>query len=87
MEEMVGRDGRTMISIEPILDFQLEVFTKWIKDIDPDFVSIGANSNNRVDLPEPQGCEIKDLYENIKDFTEVKLKKNLKRLWDFEEEK
>jgi len=77
--------NKVMISIEPILDFQLEVFTKWIKDIDPDFVSIGANSNNRVDLPEPSGTEVIALYENIKDFTEVKIKKNLKRLWDFED--
>ncbi len=84
MREMRMRSERTMISIEPILDFQVEVFTRWIDDIDPDFVSIGADSGNNS-LPEPSSDKVRQLYDAIKDDREIKLKKNLKRIWNYEE--
>jgi len=68
-----------MISIEPIMDFDLEHFPKWIEDIKPEFVSIGADSGNNH-LPEPSAYKIKALIGSLKEFTEVKVKDNLKRL-------
>lgn len=69
----------TMISIEPIMDFDLDLFVKWIKEINPMFVSIGADSKNH-NLPEPNTYKINKLIEKLKAFTEVKIKENLKRL-------
>lgn len=68
-----------MISIEPILDFDLDVMVNWIKDIGPKFVSIGADSKNH-DLPEPSADKIQQLIKELRTFTEVREKNNLKRL-------
>ena len=70
---------RKMISIEPIMDFDLDIFVKWIKDINPEFVSIGADSKNSK-LQEPTSEKVKKLIEELEKFTEVKIKDNLKRL-------
>ncbi len=70
---------RKMISIEPIMDFDLNIFVNWIKGIQPEFVSIGADSKGHK-LPEPSKEKINALIKELKKFTEVKLKDNLKRL-------
>ncbi len=68
-----------MISIEPIVDFDLETFSTWIYDINPDFVSIGADSKGH-NLPEPDKEKTIELINNLEKFTEVKIKDNLKRI-------
>ncbi|MBU2395728.1 MAG: phage Gp37/Gp68 family protein [Gammaproteobacteria bacterium] len=72
--------GRAMISMEPIMDFDLkeiiEWFGMWIK---PEFVSIGADSKGH-NLPEPPAEKIKELIQELEKFTEVRIKNNLKRL-------
>jgi len=72
-------NGRTMVSIEPIMDFDLDIFVRWIKLIQPKFVSIGADSKGH-NLPEPSADKVKALIKELKKFTEVKLKDNLARL-------
>jgi DNA repair photolyase len=71
--------NRKMISIEPILDFDLDEFLTWIKNISPEFVSIGADSKNN-NLKEPNPDKIKKLIQEIKVNTKVKIKKNLDRV-------
>ena len=68
-----------MVSIEPIMDFDLDVMLKWMQEIKPEFVSIGADSGNNH-LPEPSGDKLEALIEALKSVTGVKLKLNLKRL-------
>ena len=68
-----------MISIEPILDFDLVTFVEQLKYIEPSFVSIGADSKNHH-LPEPPAEKIKELIAELQKFTEVKIKPNLTRL-------
>jgi len=68
-----------MISIEPIMDFDLDDMVRWIQESNPEFVSIGADSGNNH-LPEPSADKVKALIEGIRDFTGVKVKDNLKRL-------
>lgn len=69
-----------MLTIEPILDFDLKEFVSMIEDIEPDWVNIGANTYYKIKLPEPPAEKIIELIDELKRFTEVKLKKNLKRL-------
>ena len=38
-----------MVSIEPIMDFDLDIFVEWLRDIAPNYVSIGADSNKEKD--------------------------------------
>ncbi len=72
-------NGKTFVTIEPILNFDLDVLVAWIKDIDPDFVNIGADSKNH-NLPEPNKEKIEALIEELKKFTKVNIKDNLRRL-------
>ena len=68
-----------MISIEPVMDFDLIDMVRWIKEIKPEFVSIGADSGNNH-LPEPSPDKVKSLIASLQEITEVKVKDNLSRL-------
>ncbi len=70
---------RKMITIEPIMDFDLEHFVDMIKEINPEWVNIGADSKGH-NLPEPSKEKIEALIKELEKFTEVKLKDNLMRL-------
>lgn len=70
---------RTTVTIEPIMDFDLDIFAGWIRDIKPEFVSIGADSKNHH-LQEPSWEKIQELILGLKKFTNVRIKENLKRL-------
>ncbi len=65
--------GRKHISIEPIVDFDLEVFLRWIKDIKPVIVSVGYD-NYGCNLPEPSLSKTMKLIEELKKFTKVEKK-------------
>ncbi len=77
---------RKMVTIEPIMDFDLKDFVTYIKIIKPEFVNIGADSKGH-NLPEPSSEKIGMLIKELKKFTKVNLKPNLKRLYalDMEE--
>lgn len=68
-----------MITIEPILDFDLDEFVWMIKTIQPNFVNIGADSKGHG-LPEPTYSKVLELIEALSEFTEIRKKTNLKRL-------
>lgn len=68
-----------MISIEPIMDFDLDKFICAIEYVAPKFVSIGADSKGHG-LPEPPAGKVKELIQELEKFTEVKVKPNLSRL-------
>jgi len=70
---------QTMITIEPIMEFDLDVLVNWINDIGPEFVNIGADSQ-RHNLPEPSWKKIQSLIKELEKFTKVNLKDNLNRL-------
>lgn len=72
---------RKMISIEPVMAFDLKIFVEWIQQINPAFVSIGADSKGHK-LPEPTAQELKDLVVELSAITEVKLKRNIDRILD-----
>jgi hypothetical protein len=71
---------KTMITIEPIMDFTNELVSL-VKFARPSWVNIGANTNSKVKLPEPEPEKIQELIERLREITEVKIKSNLKRLW------
>ncbi len=70
---------RLMLSLEPILDFDLPFFAEWIRCVEPEFVSVGADSGNSH-LPEPSSEKLKKLLSQLNLITEVRRKKNLNRL-------
>lgn len=69
------------ITIEPIMSFDLKEFVTMIKDCGPIQCNIGSDSGGH-DLPEPWKEDITKLISELSEFTKVKIKKNLKRIWD-----
>jgi hypothetical protein len=79
-DRAIAMDGRYgFITIEPILDFDLDPFVAIIKNANPNYVNIGADSGNNR-LPEPEPKKTRELISALETFTNVHLKKNLKRL-------
>lgn len=67
------------VTIEPIMDFDLIWMVEILRDCNPKFVAIGADSKGHG-LDEPREWKIKKLIEEIRPFAIVKPKKNLKRI-------
>ena len=67
------------ITVEPIMDFDLNSFVEMIYLCRPIQVNIGADSGGN-NLPEPSPQKVADLIEELSVFTTVKQKSNLKRL-------
>jgi len=70
---------RKMITIEPVIDFDLNIFARWLNEINPDKITIGADSKN-CGLPEPSASKIKSLINNIDKEVNIYIKSNLKRI-------
>ena len=64
---------RKVITIEPILQFDLGTFVKWIKNIKPERVYIGYDTKN-TGLLEPSLAQTKRFILHLRQFTKVKLK-------------
>ena len=67
------------VTIEPILDFDLDEMVELIKMCNPTQVNIGADSGGHK-MPEPSKEKILDLIDRLKEFTKIDKKINLKRL-------
>jgi len=70
---------KVMVTIEPIMQFDLKYLVDLVRQCRPQWVNIGADSQ-KSGLPEPTGIEVEALIAELKKFTEVKIKKNLRRL-------
>lgn len=69
----------TMVTIEPIFDFDLEPMVELIKTARPEWVNIGADSKGH-NLPEPPKEKVLNLIDALQKETDVKLKRNLQRI-------
>lgn len=68
------------VTIEPILDFDLDELVLMIETIKPKFVAIGADSKGH-NLEEPAPEKIAELIKELERITVVKIKKNLSRIY------
>lgn len=71
--------SRKFVTIEPIMEFNLIYLVAIIKYIQPEFVTIGADSKGH-NLAEPSWEEVQELIDAISKFTEIRQKTNLDRL-------
>jgi protein gp37 len=67
------------ITVEPILDFDLEEFVDMLRVIEPSQINFGADSG-RNGLPEPSKNKLLSLIRECRKFSKVHIKENLKRL-------
>ena len=59
---------RKVVTIEPILDFDLKTFFNWIRSIKPEYVWLGFNSKPKsVKLPEPTEAKVQELVNRLLD--------------------
>jgi len=77
--EKLSLSHTAMVTIEPIMDFDTEELAKLVLRCRPKWVNIGADSQGH-NLPEPPKEKVLELIERLKEFTEVKVKDNLKRI-------
>lgn len=70
-----------MVTIEPVIDFDLAEMAKWIEDINPCMVWLGYDSKNNH-LPEPKLEKVKNLYWELgkKGFTVIL--KTIRKAWN-----
>ena len=78
--KLLGEMGyKTFITIEPIMDFDVNCLAELIARAGPTFVNIGADSKGHG-LVEPSREKVNELIELLKLCTEIKIKSNLSRL-------
>ncbi len=70
---------KRFVTIEPIMDFHIDALIAAIRVIDPDFVTIGADSKGHG-LVEPPREKVELLISELNRFVEIRQKKNLYRL-------
>ena len=58
--------ARTVVTIEPVLDFDLPIFVACIREIRPEYVWLGFNSKpESVELPEPPVEKVQELANEL----------------------
>jgi len=68
-------EWRKFISIEPVLDFDLDEMVGWMKEIRPEFVYIGYDNWRKVPrYLEPPLSRVRMLIERLREITEVRVK-------------
>jgi len=72
---------RKFVTIEPVLEFDLEELVRWIRRISPERVYLGYDSKN-CNLPEPELQKVLELERQLKAFTKVKRKLIRKAWWE-----
>jgi len=68
-----------MITVEPVMDFDVMTFSEMILSCEPFQVNIGADSCGNG-LIEPSRAKLNDLIAALKPYTKIHLKPNLRRL-------
>lgn len=79
MNEIHSKGFKTYVTIEPIMNFDLDDMVYFIQTCQPTQVNIGADSGKN-NLPEPSKEKILALIEELNKFTDIDKKTNLKRL-------
>ncbi len=79
----LGLGQRKAITVEPVLDFDLEILAQWIINMNPKIVWIGYDNHNHK-LPEPPMSKTEALIERLKEATSNESKvveKTIRKAW------
>jgi len=76
----LSKGTKTFLTLEPILQFDVDILAKWIYEINPTFLNLGADSKSH-NLPEPTVSDIMALVAKLKEYgIDLREKHNLQRL-------
>jgi hypothetical protein len=70
---------RKFVSVEPILDFDIDAFADMIEGIAPEIVAVGYDNWNNC-LPEPPLSKTLQFIDRLNEFTTVR-KRSLREAW------
>lgn len=76
MEEIARFERATIITAEPLMQFDHEEMVTFIRRCKPKLVNIGRNSCRNIVLPEPTKEEVQQLITELESFTKVNIKSN-----------
>lgn len=76
MEQIADMGIYTMVTAEPLMDFDLDEFVDIIRRCNPRRVNIGKNSARDYRVPEPEPKKVRNLVTSLRAFTRVEIKKN-----------
>lgn len=76
MEEVASLGFKTIVTAEPLMQFDLTDMVSIIKQCQPRLVNIGRNTCRDIQLPEPEPEKVRDLKVALDEFTRVNVKKN-----------
>lgn len=76
VEEIAKRGFSTMVTAEPLMQFDLDEMVSFTKRCNPKWVNIGRNTCRNIELPEPTQEEVQQLITELKEFTKVNVKSN-----------
>jgi len=76
MARIAGIGFKTMVTAEPLMDFDLDGFVELIRRCKPYQVNIGRNSIRDIILQEPDPQKVQKLVTSLRAFTRVEIKKN-----------
>jgi len=77
--ELSNNGYETIVTVEPIFDFDLEPMLDIIISAKPTWINIGADSKGHK-IPEPSKEKIASMIQVLQSKIEIKLKNNLKRI-------
>ena len=80
MQTLSEAGYKTMLTLEPIMDFDQEEIIGIVKAIRPFQVNIGCNSNRAITLIEPTEEKLLALIAELKQITKVHIKSNASRI-------
>lgn len=76
MKEIASLGYSTMVTAEPLMQFDHEKMLSFISSCTPKLVNIGRNSCRKIELPEPTKEDVQQLIVELKSFTKVNVKDN-----------
>ena len=66
MEKLSKQGFTTMVTAEPLMDFDLEQMVEYMERCSPKRINIGRNTSKTVTIPEPTKEKVQELYERLK---------------------
>jgi hypothetical protein len=73
--------SRKIVTIEPVLDFDVEIMVKWVREIGPEVCYVGYDSKKNY-LPEPELRKVEAIMKKLKETTNVRAKTIRKAWWE-----